>query len=193
MAKSTNHSSEHGSGHGHDKNDSLSDAAETAAEFAEKWGEEEESKVVHCTKCYQAEKAEKFSKAATIFSLGAFIVSLAALALPFLRSDVISMNRDEWDAFMNVLETGFEKAEEQAKPQANAATSSVRPITVRPRSSSATVSSAAVIVAVSSAAPAETADNGTATSSEAAQASSEAVKPVEPAAADSLPSDGSRL
>ena len=86
--------------HGHDHGEAVSNVLEKAQDLAESWKGNTDDKVVHCPMCYGAQQSEKYMKAATVFSLGAFVISIVALALPFLRS-----NTDHWEQVLTTLQT----------------------------------------------------------------------------------------
>lgn len=81
----------------------LSDAAEKTQEFIEKALDDSDNHVVHCPKCYGAQQSEKYMKAATFFSLGAFILSIVSIVLPFLH--VSDISQDNWEKLLKVLDS----------------------------------------------------------------------------------------
>ncbi len=97
----------------HDRKEAISQAIDKAQDVADRLNPKDD-RVIHCPKCNGAEKAEKYMKAATVFSLGACILSIVSLALPFLRS----IETDNLQKIMDTLETMQEKTGAQTSSAA---------------------------------------------------------------------------
>jgi hypothetical protein len=132
-----------------DEKEMLSKAFEKTQEFVEKWKEGNDDKVVHCPKCHGAEKTEKYTKAAALFSFAAFVVSIAALALPFMRTTNSGFSPEQWEKFLTILEGGLKAGEEAVAQPVVPFPVPTKPPPARPPPTSAAVQSS---VAVSSSA-----------------------------------------
>lgn len=120
----------------HNRKEAISQTIDKAQDLADRLSAKDD-RVIHCPKCNGAEKAEKYMKAATVFSLAACILSIVSLALPFLRS----IETDNLQKIMDTLETLQEKTEVQ--------TSSVPPTTYKASSKPAQAAAAQASSAIS--------------------------------------------
>ena len=156
------------------RGETLSGAWEKGQEFAEKWSERDDKKVIHCSKCQGAETTERLSKATLVFSLGAFVLSLAALVLPFFRTADAGFSTEQWDIFLTTLQDGI-KVSEQVKP-----TTVVRPAITQPKSSAAPkpASSTASVAASSAEASSAPSADPTAGSTQTAEPAATGERPA---------------
>lgn len=167
-----------------DRSEAVSEVVEKGQEFLGMLGEEkDDGNVVHCPKCYRAEQAERYAKAATLFSLGAFVMSVAAVAIPFLWPISSGFSPDQWETFQTMLEDHLSTGS-AVSPSSQAA--AVPPASAKPvvRPASAKTSSKSVAVP-SSVAPASSAAVLSAASVEVSSAAPAdgTVNPADPAAA----------
>lgn len=96
----------------------VGDVIETAKDINDYFSKDKDAKVIHCAKCNKPEQSAKYSKAATAFSLGAFLLSAVALGMQFLKEPAkTTLDPEAWDELRTMIE--------QIKPTSSVSSSSL--------------------------------------------------------------------
>ncbi len=163
-----------------ERKDGYGDMVENAMEMASNFGDKKEKKnEAHCQTCHiRTQNANKMATTAAVFSVGAFLLSIASVVLPFLRNTDVTFDAAAWAEFLSTLE---ERAQQDEVPVPEASVPSSVRLPLRPR----TVPRSKPSVASSSTAPASAAP---ATSSAPAPSSTApASQPAEPPRSSAAP------